>query len=260
MFGPSVALRSVSATGAARRLAIALGLTAVLLASSLPAAAQTPEDPLERFNRGVFTFNQVIDGAFLRPAAVTYRGVVPEYGRERVGNVLSNLLEPVRFLNAILQGDAEAAGNTFGRFFINTTLGVGGLFDVAANLEPPYAREVNRGKEFGVTLGRWGWEESTYIVIPLLGPSTVRDGIGLGVDAVSTPWFWVFPAEASWTLTGVGIVHAREGVLDLLDDLERTSLDFYASLRSTYLQNRRFVITGETATGDDIFDEFDDLD
>ncbi len=244
----------------ARPLALGLATAAVLSLPAAPVRAQTPEDPFERFNRGSFVVHQVVDGAFLRPAAVMYRGVVPEYGRERVGNVLSNLLEPVRFLNAVLQGDAEAATKTFGRFFVNSTIGLGGVFEVAAHLEPPYAIPVQRG-EFGKTLGVWGWEESAYLVIPAIGPSTVRDAIGLGVDAVTTPWFWIFPSEASWALTGVGVVHAREGVLDLLDDLERTSLDYYASLRSTYLQNRAFVIRGDQAGGrDDIFDEFDDLD
>lgn len=243
---------------AARGLSLVVAVAAFLVTA--PVQAQAPEDPFETFNRGSFTVHQVVDGAFLRPAAVMYRGVVPEYGRDRVGNVLSNLVEPIRFLNAILQGDPEAATRTFGRFFVNSTIGLGGLFEVAAHLEPPYAIPVQRG-EFGITLGRWGWEESAYLVIPFIGPSTVRDAIGLGVDAVSTPWFWVFPSEASWALTGVGAVHARESVLDLLDDLERTSLDYYASLRSTYLQNRSFLIRGGEGSGrDDIFDEFDDLD
>ncbi|MFW5833135.1 MAG: VacJ family lipoprotein [Pseudomonadota bacterium] len=242
-----------------RAFVLALGIAAGTALAAPSSVAQTHEDPLEGFNRGVFAVNQVIDGAFLEPAAMGYRFFVPEYGRDRVGDVLRNLAEPVRFVNALLQGDPDAAGNTLGRFFINSTLGLGGLFDVAAHLEPPYDREVERGREFGVTLGKWGWEESTYLVLPLFGPSTVRDGIGLGLDAVSTPWFWVFPSEASWAVTGVGVVHVRESVLDQLDDLERSSLDFYASLRSIYLQRRDFLIRGEGAeVPADIFDEFED--
>lgn len=239
-------------------IAARVGLVLLLVAAPLASVrAQTPEDPWERLNRGTFAFNQVVDGLVLRPAALGYRFVVPQFGRNRVNDVFRNLSEPVSFLNALLQGEPDVAGNALGRFMINSTLGLGGLFDVAANLEPPYARRVQQ-EEFGQTLAVWGWKESNYFVIPLLGPSTVRDTGGLVVDFATVPWGLVAPAAVTWTATGVRIVSARANVLDLLDDLERSSLDYYASLRSLFLQRRAFDISnGAVGSRDDIFDEFD---
>ncbi len=230
---------------------IALGL-------AMPAGAQTPEDPIEGVNRQIFAFNQVVDGAFLRPLAIMYRGVFPQPVRNGVSNVFLNLSEPVNMLNSALQGNGDRFGNSAGRFLINSTLGLGGVFDVANNLEPefrrPYARE-----DFGQTLAVWGWEDSSYFVIPFFGPSTVRDTGGFAVDFLTTPWGFVAPTEVTVAFGAVRAVDLREGVLDQLDDLERSSLDFYASLRSIYLQRRQQEILNgvvpDDLDGEDIFEE-----
>jgi phospholipid-binding lipoprotein MlaA len=237
------------------------GLAAVALAPVLAAtaAAQAPEDPLEPLNRRIFAFNQVVDGAFVKPAAIVYDGVVPAPVRNSVHNVFLNLSEPVNILNAALQGDGERFGDAFGRLFINTTLGLGGLFDVAGNLDPEFRRDYRR-EDFGQTLAVWGWEQSAYFVIPVFGPSTIRDTGGLAADFATTPWGFFAPTSVTIPLAGVRAVDARSQVLDELEELERSSLDFYASLRSVYLQRRRNEIFNGNppeTEGDDFFeDEF----
>ncbi|MFP4125103.1 MAG: VacJ family lipoprotein [Alphaproteobacteria bacterium] len=223
------------------------------------AAAQAREDPLEPFNRRVFAFNQVVDGALVEPAAIAYDGLVPGPVRNSVHNVFLNLSEPVNIVNAALQGDGERFGDAFGRLFINTTLGLGGLFDVAGNLEPEYRREYRR-EDFGQTMAVWGWEESAYFVIPGFGPSTIRDTGGFAVDFVTTPWGFFAPSSVTIPLTGVRAVDARSQVLDELEELEQSSLDFYASLRSVYLQRRSNQIHNGNppeAEGGDMFEDDD---
>jgi phospholipid-binding lipoprotein MlaA len=230
-------------------------MLAPLLAA--PAAAQAPEDPLEPLNRRIFAFNQVVDGAFAEPAAIIYEGVVPAPVRTSVHNVFLNLSEPVNILNAALQGDGERFGNSFGRLFINSTIGLGGIFDVAGNLGPEFRREYIR-EDFGQTLAVWGWEDSAYFVIPVLGPSTIRDTGGAAVDFATTPWGFFAPSNITIPLAAVRAVDARSQVLDQLEELERSSLDFYASLRSVYLQRRRNLIYNGNPPqpeGEDIFEE-----
>ncbi len=235
-----------------------LGLALAGLLMPAAASAQTPEDPFERTNRAIFSVNQVIDGAILKPLAIGYRAVTPEVVRTGVGNVYLNLSEPVNFINGALQGNGERFGNAFGRFFINTTLGLGGIFDVASNLEPPYNRPYAR-EDFGQTLAVWGWKDSAYFVIPFFGPSTIRDTGGFAVDFVTTPWGFFAPTEVTIPVAALRAIDLREGVLDQLDDLERSSLDYYASLRSIYLQRReQEIFNGEVPTtdeGQDIFQE-----
>lgn len=233
-----------------------LALAALPLLAA-PVAAQAPEDPLEPLNRRIFAFNQVVDGAVVEPAAIMYDAVLPGFVRDRVHNAFLNLSEPVNILNGALQGDAERAADAFARLFVNSTLGLGGLFDVAGNLEPEYRREYVR-EDFGQTMAVWGWKDSAYFVIPVFGPSTVRDTGGFAVDFATTPWGFFAPASVTIPLAGVRAVDARSQVLDELEELERSSLDFYASLRSVYLQRRRNQIYNGNppdTDGADIFEE-----
>ena len=235
------------------------GVAALLLPPIVtgPAAAQAPEDPLEPLNRRIFAFNQVVDGAFIEPAAIVYDGVVPAPVRGSVHNVFLNLSEPVNILNAALQGDGEHFGDSLGRLLINSTLGLGGLFDVAGNLEPEFRREYRR-EDFGQTMAVWGWKDSAYFVIPVFGPSTIRDTGGFAVDFAATPWGFFAPTSVTIPLAGVRAVDARSQVLDELEELERSSLDFYASLRSVFLQRRRNEIYNGNPPepeGRDIFEE-----
>ena len=195
-------------------------------------------DPLEPWNRGMYEVNNAIDTVVLRPAAVAYRTLVPPPLREGVRNALGNLRAPTILMNDLLQGEMDRAGRTASRFLINSTLGLGGLVDVA---EWQFGIR-GHGEDFGQTLAVWGLGEGPYLFVPVLGPSNPRDLAGAGVDAVASPWFWFGQGQVveilRYVRTGMTILDAREGVLDTLDTLYATSLDPYSTLRSAYRQRR----------------------
>lgn len=224
---------------------------AVLSAALLAGCAATPpaddvdavaefeqnNDPLEPTNRAIFAFNQAVDNAVLRPVAEGYRAAVPEFGRDRVHDFLNNLTAPFTFVNDLLQGEVGRAGETFGRFCLNTTFGVLGIMDVATPMGlAPHQEDA------GQTFAIWGIGEGPYIVLPLFGPSNPRDAVGLVVEAVADPVsIGMRRADAEWgpwARTGVSAVDLRERYLDLLDEVEATSLDYYSAIRSLYRQRR----------------------
>ncbi len=194
-------------------------------------------DPLEPLNRGMFVVNDGLDTLVLRPAAEAYRIFIPPEIRTSVRNMLGNLRSPVILLNDVLQGETQRAGTTLGRFVLNTTLGVGGLFDVATGYGLP-----GHGEDFGQTLAVWGAGEGPYLFLPALGPSNPRDLVGTGVDAVSNPFTWI--SGGAWLDTataariGLQVLDTREGLIEPLDALRQGSLDPYAALRSAYRQRR----------------------
>ncbi|WP_027283169.1 MlaA family lipoprotein [Rubritepida flocculans] len=227
-------------------------LAALLLLFTLGACATRPpasdpealaefletNDPLEPANRAVYAVNGVLDAAVLRPVAVAYRWVLPQPVRTGVRNVLGNLRGPTILANDLMQGEMQRAGITGARFLINSTLGVAGVFDVAER----HFGLRGHSEDFGQTLAVWGVPEGHYLYVPVLGPTNSRDLIGFGVDSVLSPWFWFGQGAAvealRYSRVGVTVVDAREGVLDTLDQIERTSLDPYAVIRSGYRQRR----------------------
>lgn len=203
------------------------------------------DDPLEGVNRVIFGFNTVVDHLVFEPAARVYRAVVPPPVRRGVTNVLNNLASPITLANDILQGNPEAAANTIKRFMVNSTLGIGGLFDHATGLGEPLHRE-----DFGQTLGTWGVGGSPYIVLPLLGPSNPRDMVGKVGDAAVNPMTWILYNEPLWERSipvGVEAISAREAILDDYDILRKDSPDLYASVRDLYAQKRQAEIANEAA-------------
>ena len=229
--------------GAARAArAIALAAIAALAAcASQPAqtAAEDPNDPLEPVNRGIFAFNRTLDGLLLKPAAQIYRGVVPEVGRTGVHNVLVNWSSPVVFVNDVLQGDMDRATVTMGRFFLNTGFGVLGLLDVAT----AWGAEPAHDEDFGQTLAVWGAGEGPYLMLPIFGPSNPRDAVGLVVDHFTDPLTYVIlSSDEGLARSGVTAVDRRSRHLDQVDELERTSIDYYAAIRSLYRQSRNAAI------------------
>jgi len=214
------------------------------------AEERNPDDPWEGFNRKVFAFNDVLDRYALKPVAQGYRFVTPDPVETGVGNFFSNLGEPRTVLNSLLQGKVRNASIATSRFIINTTVGVGGLWDVATRMEITGDEE-----DFGQTLGAWGWQESRYLVLPLLGPSTVRDTGGLPADMYSYPTAYVEDDETSLALTALRIVDKRAGLLD------REALiqgDRYSFIRDAWLQQRRFEVSdGELGKDPFASDEFD---
>jgi phospholipid-binding lipoprotein MlaA len=217
---------------------------AALAATALVSCSYSPEDegavlndPLETVNRGVFSFNEVVDDILLQPVARAYRFAVPEYGRQRVSNVLSNLGMPITFLNSVLQGDSQNAFASLWSFVLNSTFGVAGVFDFSGvNTDLNVHRE-----DFGQTLGTWGVEPGAYLVLPILGPSSLRDTVGLAGDGLADP-FNHFDDEIIVVRTIATAIDTRAGTLDLTDEVYRASLDPYASFRSGYLQKREAMV------------------
>lgn len=221
------------------RLFVSFFLIACLFLTT-PVKAEEEVDPFEKSNRGIYAFNKVLDDAFIRPLAVTYRFLIPRYGRERVSSFFSNLNEPITFFNALLQFDVERSFTSFWRFTINSTFGLGGIFDIAtlAGLE-------HRKEDFGQTLGVYRFDAGPYVVLPILGPSSGRDTIGLVADVFLDPFNYIFHRYASIGLAAGEGVEKRESVLDVIDDIESNSIDPYATIRSLYLQQRESLIKNE---------------
>jgi phospholipid-binding lipoprotein MlaA len=228
-----------------RTLPILLLLAAATLggcATTGDRAVLDPRDPMEGFNRSVWNFNQGLDKAAIKPATQVYRAVTPPPARRGLSRILANLYEPFNAINSLLQGRADRAFNSLGRFVVNTTIGVGGLADHATELGLPPTDE-----DFGQTLAVWG-VNSSYLVLPVLGPSTIRDGIGSGVSfAVNPVGIALDQAGAStaleYTATGVQVLQARSEVIDSgVDAFLETSADPYATAREAYFQRREAEI------------------
>lgn len=227
-----------------------VALAAALISSPLKAQDYADDaDPIEGLNRAIFTFNQGVDYVLIRPVAWGYREVVPQYGRDRMGNFFTNLGEPVNFVNAALQGDLNQAFTTFWRFLINSTIGIAGLYDQASYMGLAY-----RNEDFGQTMGWYGAGEGFYLVLPILGPSSARDAIGMVADVFTSPLTYV--EEESIPL-GVAIakgIHTRAAYLEITDNIDETAIDPYATYRSLYLQRRIDLIqNGQPSYGSERF-------
>ncbi|MDR5904852.1 VacJ family lipoprotein [Franzmannia qiaohouensis] len=211
---------------------------------------RNPDDPWEGFNRRVFVFNDALDRAVLRPVARGYDTITPQPVQTGVGNFFSNLGEPRTALNSLLQGKPGNAGIAATRFLINTTVGIGGLWDFATHMEI-----TGRDEDFGQTLGAWGVGEGAYLVLPFLGPSTLRDTAGLPLDWYTYPITHVDDVALRNALRAVQVVDTRASLLDL-EELIRG--DRYSFIRDSYLQQRRYEVS-DGELGDDPFasDDFD---
>lgn len=214
---------------------------AVAMGLSSPAFAEpqaNPLDPWEGFNRGMFAFNDAIDTALIKPVAIGYEYVVPEPLRILVTNLFSNLNDVVIGINDLLQGRGEQAYNDFGRVLINSTLGFGGLFDVAGN-----AGWYKNDNDFGVTFARWGADSGPYLVLPILGPSDVRDTFGAVANIAASPLsFVVHDPTAYYVSWGVNFVSARANLLPAEKIIEEAATDKYSYLRDAFMQNRLNLI------------------
>ena len=194
-------------------------------------------DPFETPNRFIFAFNETLDVFLLKPAAETYRFLVPEPVRDAVQNFFRNLRSPVILANNVFQGDEEGVNTTVARFALNSTLGVLGLFDVATEMGYPYQDE-----DFGLTLGSYEVGSGPYLVLPLFGPSSVRDGIGRGVDVLLDPLTYVLTTEQSAGRLVITGVDTRSRHIEQIEDIQRDAVDFYARIRSLYQQNRKKLV------------------
>lgn len=194
-------------------------------------------DPLEPLNRYVFGFNEGLDEIVFKPVAAWY-GLIHTDVRDAITRGLDNASLPWTFINEVIQGEFDRARTTAARFAINTTLGVGGLFDHATALGYPHHSE-----DFGLTLARrFGVQEGPYLVLPILGPSNPRDAVGRLVDSAADPVGWVIPTPGGFIRGGLRAVDTRQRNIDTLDELRRNSTDFYATIRSVFRQRREAEI------------------
>ena len=228
----------------ARRCAIALVVAAVLAGCATPPSNPTARaafiqtnDPLEPLNRKTFALNLLLDRILLKPVTKLYIALVPAVGRDAIRRALDNMKEPVVAINNVLQGRPKGAVIAVGRLIVNSTVGVGGLLDVAkkSGLEPQTG-------DFGQTLYAWGFPQGPYLVLPLLGPSNPRDALGMAADNYIDPFSYAATAadidELSLTRFVLGGIDERAQAMATLDDLQKNSLDYYAALRSLVEQHR----------------------
>lgn len=219
---------------------------------------------LERYNRAMFSFNNKVDKYVIRPVAKGYKAVTNKYVRTRVSNFFNNIEEPVSAVNHILQGNIGATGNNLGRFVVNTTIGIVGLFDVATPLG------LERDKTgFDETLATWCVPDGPFVVLPIIGPSTPRAATGFVADGYSSPAYWV--AHESSDNDAMTIYYGAMGLkylnlmaenVTFLESLEEGSIDYYEAIKSAYLQNRNKLksckkIEAETSSYDFDMDDMD---
>ena len=230
-------------------------VTALLVlaaAFSPPSLAADPRDPFEPLNRASFALNDGLDRALLKPAAQAYRKVTPDLIEEGVSNLFSNAKYPVTLVNNALQGKFRAALGDTGRFLLNTTLGLGGLLDPATDIGLP-----RNDEDFGQTFGKWGIGAGPYFVVPLFGPTTLRDGVGSIADDFAEPRSYIERDRTRWTLWAAGNFERRVRLLDA-DALLSRAGDPYALVRSAYLQRREFQVRDGDVPTEDFETELED--
>jgi phospholipid-binding lipoprotein MlaA len=218
------------------RLWLALCLLAALAGCATGPEAD-PRDPLEPWNRTVYGFNDKVDQVVARPVATAYRRVVPGEIRDRVRNFFANLADPFIGVNSFLQGKVEDGITDWARFVFNSTFGIFGIHDVASEMGLEKHNE-----DFGQTFGRWGAGTGPYLVLPFLGSSNLRDGIGTVVDIYTDPLNYVEPERVQYSLWALRLTQTRADLLDASRILEQASLDKYTFQRDAYLQRRRSLI------------------
>jgi len=224
-------------TGSARVgwLLLMLGLLGMVGCATGPTA--NPRDPLEPFNRGVYQFNDVLDRAVMKPVATTYQAVLPSPLRRGVHNFFANLQDLWSGVNNALQFKGQPAANSFVRFGVNTFIGLGGILDVASEM-----KIESHTKDFGHTLGYWGFGPGPYLVLPLLGPSTLRDTVALPVDIQGNLVSGIDHVPTRNSTIALQLVDKRASLLEATAMLEEVALDKYTFTRDSYLQRRRSSI------------------
>ncbi|MBL4806381.1 MAG: VacJ family lipoprotein [Rhodobacteraceae bacterium] len=213
----------------------------------------TVYDPFEATNRQIHSFNKAVDEALLGPLSGAYAAVIPDEFRMLLNNGVTNLGQPNAFVNHVLQGDGDDAGNTLLRFVLNSTIGLAGLFDPAAELGV-----FDRPTDFGETMAVWGVPEGAYIELPILGASTVRGSVGMLVDLALDPLNYVVDEDQAkyiLALRALNMLGQRHEYDDLIQILLYESADSYAAQRLSYLLNKRHAVAGET-TLDDLEDPY----
>ncbi len=203
-------------------------------ASDSSSGSRGVHDPWEGFNRAIFAFNEFADHWLIEPLATAWDTVVPDPAQRGIQHFFDNVSTPRRIANDLLQGKPRKAGDDFGRFLINTTFGIAGFFDPATDAGLPSGDE-----DFGQTLGVWGSPPGPYLVLPVLGPSDPRDTLGLAVDSfVFSPEVYYIPFYVSYSATATRLLNSRSLALETVRAERESAFDFYAAVRSAYVQYR----------------------
>lgn len=223
---------------------IKLILITLLFSATIAIAEENPKDPYEGFNRGVYKFNDTIDGAILKPIAMGYNYVTPDVAKKGVNNFYNNITDFMTAVNSFLQLNFEQGMTDAGRVIVNTTVGLLGFIDVSSTNVNNY-KERNK-EDFGTTLARYGWRDSAYLVLPLFGPSTFRDGTGLAVDGLFIdPIGYIDNVRLRNALYVGKIINTRAQLLDATNLMDDASIDPYAFQRDSWLQMREAQIAGK---------------
>jgi phospholipid-binding lipoprotein MlaA len=222
-------------TGRASYHAAAIGLAASLVAGC--AATPSRVDPLEPMNRAFYEVHDAVDTAVMRPAIQFYIDVVPQPIRQSVSNFFDNIDDLISAMNDLLQGDFDRLGNDLGRVTLNTGFGIAGLFDLASMVG------IERGnQDFGLTFGKWGFDQGPYLFVPLFGPTTVRDGAGWIARLYVGPTGYITDVAVRNTIYAVGAVDLRAQYTEATKLVDTAALDRYLFIRNAYLQRRRYMV------------------
>ena len=223
----------------------------LILLLSFPIFGEEINDPFEDLNRDIFIFNEKLDEKLLKPAAITYRKVTPQFARTGVTNFFNNLEEIDTTINQVLQGEIKYAFNDAGRFVINTTIGLFGLIDVASKMGLEKHEE-----DFGQTLGVWGFDSGPYIMIPFLGPSNPRDLLSRPISSFLSGTFAMEDNDVKITLVGIDALETRERLLDA----ETLIIgDKYIFVKDAYIQSREYEINNGSTEDDEFLDDMEDI-
>ena len=223
----------------------------LILLLSFPIFGEEIDDPFEDLNRDIFIFNEKLDEKLLKPAALTYRKVTPQFARTGVTNFFNNLEEIDTTINQVLQGEIKYAFNDAGRFVINSTIGLFGLIDVASKMGLEKHEE-----DFGQTLGVWGFDSGPYIMIPFLGPSNPRDLLSRPISSFLSGTFAMEDNDVKITLVGIDALETRERLLDA----ETLIIgDKYIFVKDAYVQSREYEINNGSTEDDEFLDDMEDI-
>ena len=223
----------------------------LVLLFSYPVFGEEISDPFEDLNRDIFIFNDKLDETLLKPAAIAYRKVTPQFARSGVTNFFNNLEEIDTTINQVLQGEIKYAFNDAGRFVINTTIGLFGLIDVASKMGLERHEE-----DFGQTLGVWGFNSGPYIMIPFLGPSNPRDLLSRPISSFLSGTFAMEDDDVKITLVGIDALETRERLLDA----ETLIIgDKYIFVKDAYVQSRAYEINNGSSEDDEFLDDMEDI-
>jgi phospholipid-binding lipoprotein MlaA len=229
-------MTSVAGSAVTVKMRLAAKVAALAMVAGLAGCAtqnSNPNDPLEGFNRAMFSFNDTLDRAALKPIAQGYEKITPSFVQTGIGNFFGNLADIWTMVNQILEGNGANAGSDFMRVAVNSTFGLGGVLDIGTEARLPKHRA-----DFGQTLGVWGIGSGPYVVLPLLGPSTVRDTAALPVDTYGDVWRYKRPVNWRNVGYGVRVIDRRAQLLNAGDLLDDAALDKYQFVRDAYMQRR----------------------